>query len=161
MASAIFFLTLHTCNFRDCWPHAAQTWTGLSTVDFSDAVMHLHKRLFCGEAVRDHRGVELSAVRDRYARQAEQLNLENLSGRTAPVTEGLKKALSDKIQEERRQRLLQHRSEYDCTPTLDVQPSACFKPLRSITNAGTLDHPHEAKRSRRLQPADVGTSDTM
>ena len=155
MAAAIVFLTLHTCGLRDCWPQAAQDWTGLSAADFSDAVMHLHERLFCSEAVRDHRGIELSAVRDRYARQVEQLGLENLSGRSAPVSEGLQKALNDKIQEERRQQLLQHRSEFDCTPTLDVHPSACFKPLRSITNAGALEQPHEAKRSRRLRPADA------
>lgn len=47
------------------------------------------------------------------------------------------------------------RREDDRTPTLDVRPSACFKPLRTITNATGADNPQDAKRSRRLQPGEA------
>ncbi len=98
MAAAVYFVSLFTLKYRDCWPAYMDDWTGLSVSQFREAALELHRRIYLGEVVKDHRGMELASVRERYFHQIEQTELPDLIPEVPPVLEALQTALDLKME---------------------------------------------------------------
>jgi len=98
MAAAVYFVTLFTLEYRDCWPNYMSDWSSLSVSDFREAAMELHRRIYMGEIVKDHRGIELNSVYDRYVHQVDQMGLPKLKPDVPPTLESLQQALDSKLQ---------------------------------------------------------------
>eukprot|EP00038_Savillea_parva_P008432 m.176941 g.176941 ORF g.176941 m.176941 type:complete len:688 (-) comp14253_c0_seq1:335-2398(-) len=71
VAAAVFYLTQLSRKVPndECWPQQLQYWTDLSVSDFAPTVLDIHKCCFSSENVKDHRGVELKAVDERYQKR--------------------------------------------------------------------------------------------
>lgn len=68
-AAAVYFLTALTLKHSECWPRTLQQWTGFSVEELIPVVQSIYDSSFSLNNITDHRGVELSAVNDRYERR--------------------------------------------------------------------------------------------
>jgi hypothetical protein len=71
VAAAVFYLTNLSRKVAsdECWPESLQHWTAFSVADFAPTVIEIQKCCFASENVKDHRGVELKAVDERYQKR--------------------------------------------------------------------------------------------
>lgn len=69
VAAAVFYITELGRGMQDCWPSVLQGWTGLCLADFDEIVVWIHEVCFTRSKIKDHRGVELHAVNERYERR--------------------------------------------------------------------------------------------
>lgn len=71
VAASVFYLTQLSRKVPsdECWPEALQFWTSMSVADFAPTVLEIQKCCFSSENVKDHRGVELKAVDERYQKR--------------------------------------------------------------------------------------------
>lgn len=98
MAAAAFYLASFLGGYRDCWPAHLETLTGLTLKDFAEPLESLYLRSFCSEPVRDHRGVALSSVYDRYVKRTQENMIPNLFPAAPPSLSALQEAISSKLQ---------------------------------------------------------------
>jgi hypothetical protein len=89
LAAAIFYIALFGLGYKDCWSDRLTTWTGISLRDIAPFVLSVQQVVFRDDAVTDHRGIELSAVKDRYNRKIP----EELARFQAPNIELLKSSI--------------------------------------------------------------------
>lgn len=71
VAAAVYYLT-NLCNRTApglCWPDVLQQWTHLSVQNIAPTILDIQDRCFQIPAIKDHRGVELQAVNERYERR--------------------------------------------------------------------------------------------
>lgn len=71
VAAAVFFITKFSIKTapEHCWPELLQQWTNLSVQDIASTVLDIQECCFQLPTVKDHRGVELQAVNERYERR--------------------------------------------------------------------------------------------
>lgn len=84
VAAVVYFITCVAVkmSLESCWPMLLREWTGMSLPDLSQAITDIHRCCFCRENVKDHRGVELQAVNERYERKTGH----NIKDRFTPPT---------------------------------------------------------------------------
>lgn len=70
-AAAIYFVSAFTAKvpIMECWPTELETWTGMDLEYLAPIISKVHQRCFVSESIKDHRGVELQAVNERYERK--------------------------------------------------------------------------------------------
>jgi len=107
VAAAVFYLTQLSskASSEECWPEALQYWTSLSVADFAPTVLDIQRCCFSSENVKDHRGIELKAVDERYQKR---------TGRV--VTEEFAPPTMDQVQAA----LAMHDAWADATATVDT-----------------------------------------
>lgn len=91
VAAAVFYLTKFSTKSipENCWPDRLQQWTNLSVQDIAAAVLDIQERCFQIPAVKDHRGVELQAVNERYERRTGKSVKDFVPPSTIDLQQGL------------------------------------------------------------------------
>jgi len=87
VAAAVVYFTLFAQGVPapQCWPETLQRWSNLSIQQIAPTIIEIQKSCFLRENVKDHRGMELQAVNERYERRTQQ----NVSDFVAPTLEAV------------------------------------------------------------------------
>lgn len=137
-AAAIYFLAMCTGGASDPWPEVLAMWSGLSVNSIAPCIMAVHKAIFHVQ-IKDHRGVELSAVRDRYSRRTHG----NVASFVPPSQQEIDVLLAAHLVPEPTD---QEAETTAATASGDGQNASGSRALRPITNLALADA-HE-KRAR-------------